>query len=141
MSEEVVVKKKQHGGWREGAGRKAKYGERTALLRVPESWRNDLVHCMENGIKPIFDTVQNHDDSVQNQVIDTVQNHDGDVQSPAVEAVQEQENDSEDKSTEDEIQSLIEKWQALITPERRDAARWANAYKILSELLQIQQKR
>ena len=140
MSEEVVVKKKQHGGWREGAGRKAKYGERTTLLRIPESWRDDLVRCMENGIKPVFDTVQNQDNAQEN-IIDSVQNQDSDVQSPAVEAVQEQENNADNESTDEEIQALIEKWQALITPERRDAARWANAYKILSELLQIQQKR
>ena len=55
------------GGAGRGQGRKAKWYGKTVAMRVPEIWAEKIQACMNNKTTPIFDTVQNKNDSVQKQ--------------------------------------------------------------------------
>ena len=43
---ETTIPPKSHGGKRPGSGRKAKFGERTTLIRVPESTKATVIHFL-----------------------------------------------------------------------------------------------
>ena len=60
--------KKGCGGAGRNQGRKSKWYGKTVAMRIPECWVKQLKHCMDNEITPIFDNVQEQDDSVHNKV-------------------------------------------------------------------------
>lgn len=108
------------GGRREGSGRKSKFGEKTVVLRVPESILEfvqkqiDFVQIQKNSDLSELDNVQIQSEIVQNQ-IESVRNQDFDI-------VQNQQLLA--------IKELIESYKANVT----DSPRWAQAKKLLKEL-------
>jgi hypothetical protein len=43
------VEKKQHGGYRPGAGRKSKYGVKTVVMRIPENRVHEVQNLIGGG--------------------------------------------------------------------------------------------
>jgi len=60
------------GGRREGAGRKSKFGEKTVVLRIPESML-EIVQIHLKSLHNQNDIVTNSLDNVQNQKIVSIQ--------------------------------------------------------------------
>lgn len=58
------VKNDSRGGSRPGSGRKAKWYGVTEAMRVPETWKPLIQGCMDNGVTPIFENVQDESQNV-----------------------------------------------------------------------------
>ncbi len=115
------------GGRREGSGRKSKFGEKTVVLRVPES----MLEFVQNQI----DNVQIQNDYARNQSFDSVQ-----IQ-PEIVQIQNNNNlitlqnqiDNVHNQKIVIIQEIIDKYEA----NANDSPRWVQAKNLIAELKKV----
>jgi hypothetical protein len=109
------VEKKQHGGYRPGAGRKSKYGVKTIVMRVPE----DRVQEVQNLIR-------------------------GGVLESVTESKYESVTESKAESIED-IRRILERWGEKLVPHQDASdqvkqPRWSKCWEMWQELAQVIQQ-
>jgi hypothetical protein len=116
------AEKKQHGGYRPGAGRKSKYGVRTVVMRIPEDRMQEVQNLIREG------------------TLESVTESKHEIVTESVESVTE----SKAKPIED-MRCIVERWGEKLVP-HQDASgqvkqpRWAKCWEMWQEIAQVIQQ-
>jgi hypothetical protein len=92
---EKLAEKKQHGGYRPGAGRKSKYGVKTIVMRVPEDRVQEVQNLIGGGG---FESVTESKYEIVTESVESV-------------------TESKAEPIED-IRRIIERWGEKLVPQR-----------------------